>query len=941
MEDGAPLTPNNMLAAVSDNTMDFDLMDGLFDDGCWLETTPSNFWQQGLSPNASDFSSYYFSTIDANNISHLEQNLDRKDFQEEKERLNCSLVWDDTASSAQSESSLVQGNKINTSLWIPPGLDPNPTTSVKNRLIQAFEHLKHHTRDDFLIQIWVPVKKEGQNVLSTDNQPFSLDPKSKSLECYRNASSNYQFAAEEDSKEYFGLPGRVFVKKWPEWTPDVRLLRKEDFPRLDHAQQFDVRGSLALPVFERGSGACLGVVEIVTTGPDVDCRPEVDDVCKALEAVDLRSSEIFTPPKVKDRNEVYQDELAEIKEILASVCKTHNLPLAQTWAPCTQQGTEQCRSHENWACLSVVTSACYYVHNEQVLSFHEACCRQHLLSDEGVVGRALITNQPCFITDISALSEFEYPLSYHAKRLRLHGAVAINFRSIHNDSVSFIIEFLLPLDCKNSDEQKQTVSSISSQIRQLCCHLRFFPDEIETETLLPVKENTSSGGRLVQENKTKLVSSSSSEEATGDELSWISQMMEAQQKGEGISVFLGNQKQEPEDFQMKTDWIIPDGGYFSSVVGPSLHKDIVQDGSGGTSKNGVELSSLKGQRSSGAKKAGEHRRIKAERTISLQVLRQYFAGSLKDAAASIGVCPTTLKRICRQHGISRWPSRKIKKVGHSLKKLQLVIDSVQGSEGAIQLSSFYTNFPELSSPNKTGTSSLPATKIDNHMKQQQTQQRESLFSPATTASKSTSSCSHSSSSSYGCSTEAKEMIVNANVSGTGDASPAIGVLKRALSDANLIDSVQEDTKFLVRSHSHKLFSELPPLSSLIPMQKGNNNNATPYLKRGIALAKVRNDRYFRVKAAFGEEKVRFSMSQHWSFTDLQREISRRFKIDIEDVEKVDLRYLDEDSEWILLTCNDDLEECIDIHHSSKTRTIKLSLRQSRFHLIDADHPGAI
>lgn len=919
MDGGAPLTPSNMLATVSDNTMDFDLMDGLFDDGYWLETTASNFWQQGLSPNASDFPPYYFSTVDANNTSHLEQ----KDFQEEKERLNCSdnvhLMWDAaTALSAQSESSSIEGNKMNTSWWIPPVEDPNPTTSVKNRLIQAFEHLKHHTRDDFLIQIWVPVKREGQNVLSTDNQPFSLDPKSKSLECYRNASSSYQFAAEEDSKENFGLPGRVFVKKWPEWTPDVRLLTKEVFPRVGFAQQFNVRGSLALPVFERGSGACLGVVEIVTTGPDFDYRPEVDDVCKALEAVDLRSSEIFTPPIVKDRDESYHDELAEVEEILTSVCKTHNLPLAQTWAPCNQQGT-QCRSNENSACLSVVTSACCYVHNEQVLSFHEACCKQHLLSDEGVVGRALMTNHPCFATDISAFSEIEYPLAYLAKKLRLYGAVAIHLRSIHDDLVSYIIEFLLPLDCKNSEEQKQTVSSILSQIRQLCCHLRFSPnEEIEIETLLPVKENTSSGGRLVQENNTKLVSSSSSEEATGDELSWISQMMEAQQKGEGISVFLGNQKQEPDDFQMKTEWIIPDGKYFSSVVGPSLHKNIVQDGSKGTVKNVVGLSSLKGQHSSGAKKAGENRRMKAERTISLQVLRQYFAGSLKDAAASIGVCPTTLKRICRQHGISRWPSRKIKKVGHSLKKLQLVIDSVQGSEGAIQLSSFYTNFPELSSPNITGRSSLPTTKIDNHVKKQQTQQRESLFSPASTASKSTSSCSHSSSSSYGCSTEAKEMNVNANVPGTGDASPAVGVLKRALSDANLHDSIQEDTKLLVRSHSHKLFSDLPPLSSLIAMKKGKNNHA------------LRNERTFRVKATFGEEKVRFSMTQHWSFTDLQREISRRFKIDIEDAKKVDLRYLDEDSEWILLTCNDDLEECIDIHNSSKTRTIKLSLRQSRY-----------
>jgi hypothetical protein len=61
------------------------------------------------------------------------------------------------------------------------------------------------------------------------------------------------------------------------------------------------------------------------------------------------------------------------------------------------------------------------------------------------------------------------------------------------------------------------------------------------------------------------------------------------------------------------------------------------------------------------------------------LLRSYYA---------VAVCPTTLKRICRQHGISMWPSRKINKVNCSLRRLQGVIESVQGVEGAFRIGPF-------------------------------------------------------------------------------------------------------------------------------------------------------------------------------------------------------------------------------------------------------------
>ncbi|KAI3781047.1 hypothetical protein L2E82_11046 [Cichorium intybus] len=479
------------------------------------------------------------------------------------------------------------------------------------------------------------------------------------------------------------------------------------------------------------------------------------------QAFDLKDSEFFIQQKLEDYKGSHEFVLEEIREVLKAVCDANCLPLAQTWSLCSQQGRHECRN-KSTACISVVPSASY-LFDPNVLGFYEACHGVHLLRGEGIAGKALSTNQPCFATDVTAFSATEYPLSAAARAFGLGGAVAIRLRSTYLGPIDFILEFFLPNDCRNDEEQKNMLSSISSVIQNVSRSLRVINDD-----------------ELVEEDE----SSSTA---------WISR---AQKRGES---FILSFKEEPqEEFKVINQW------------------DYTKE----------QKSKPKGKkRSFGIRKMEEKRRVKPEKNISLPVLQQYFPGSLKDAAKNIGVCPTTLKRICREHGIMRWPSRKIKKVGHSLKKLQTIIDSVQGADGTIKLGTFYKNFPELSS--------RPTTDYGNLR-------------------------SHSSS----C------------------GSP-------------------NERKSKVRSKREKLLD-----------------------------CDDSNEGVFRVKVVYGEEKIRLSVLKDCGFGDLRREVMRRFGMD--DVNSVTLKYLDDDLEWVLLTCDADLEECMDINVASRRCTIKVLVHES-FH----------
>lgn len=480
--------------------------------------------------------------------------------------------------------------------------------------------------------------------------------------------------------------------------------------------------------------------------------------------------------------------------------------LIQVWLPeikdgkkvlsTSQQGGKSgCRhSNENLVyCLSTVDIASY-VSDPYFKDFQEACSEHHLFKGQGVVGRAFTTNEPCYSPDVTSYTKTQYPLAHHASYFDLHAAVAIRLRTTYADTVDFVLEFFLPVECKNQEDQKGVVNSLLNIIGKVCRSLRFVTEK-------ELQEEAVNEGLLVV-----------------SDIEHVQKIQETTEPG-------------------------PDPGPGS-----------------GTEK----------------RRAG----AKMEKSITLEMLRQHFAGSLKDAAKNIGVCPTTLKRICRQHGIQRWPSRKIKKVGHSLRKIQLVMDLVHGGSGSFQIESFYSNFPKLASQDPSTTTQLPfaATKTETFDSK---------------GGNTVISCSQSSSSSHSLS------------GGTHQAPP----VKEDTGDQEQDQDRYQDQD---QEQERKLF-----LGSLNDPPKHQNRPPKPYIKREGGL--------WRVKVTFGEEKIRFRLQKDWGYNDLLQEIAKRFSLN--DIGGYQLRYLDDDSEWVLLTCDADVEECIDVYRSFKSGTIRLALRE--------------
>lgn len=306
-----------------------------------------------------------------------------------------------------------------------------------------------------------------------------------------------------------------------------------------------------------------------------------------------------------------------------------------TWALRDRQGEV-----EHWQfskkydyCLSTVDSACY-VADSDLLGFHEACSEHYLFPNQGIVGKAFTTKKQWFATDITSFSKANYPLSHHARMFNLRAALAVPLCNIYTGLIEFVLELFFPWDCKDIEVQKHFWDMLSIVMQQACKSFHVIVDK-EIDEEVSEQMVVASDGRYNREGIQELVASPSNE-SSQEESSSTPHEMDSQNKDKFSFISWECPKEELEDeFKVITHWENDEMGLYQEPVFSDFQKATQSS----MPKPGVDIAEnfSNGRHcSSSSEKASDKRQTKIEKTITLQILRQYFAGSLKDAAKSIG-----------------------------------------------------------------------------------------------------------------------------------------------------------------------------------------------------------------------------------------------------------------------------------------------------------------
>ncbi|CAI9102579.1 OLC1v1000873C1 [Oldenlandia corymbosa var. corymbosa] len=578
---------------------------------------------------------------------------------------------------------------------------------IKDKIRKALEHVDLASSLSILAQFWAPLIIADQCFLRTLYQPFGVTYLGKGLCSYRKKSSGFHYRCFsnsgeskihlEDGSESIvlagGPPSRVFISGFPEYSPDVEFYTDTEYPPRQYALHRKIKNYMAVPVFESDSQRCVGVVELVSTtgsGGEMDKPAYIFGLMStALQGVGLRTSTFTSHFKME--NHLAQSSmrrsnaLRDIGVALQEVSISHGLQFAQAWTHMEFNG------HTPYA-LSTASYG-YYQSHPGFSIFRDTCESFHLTSGGGVVSKAFTCGGLCFCRDIGRLSIADYSFAHVARKVLLTASFAICLKSHHYESPEnslpnvYVLEFFLPSTAAENPREllehvlltmkkhlngfvigsgENLESGINVQV------LRVPEEDDNCQESFRLFPNISSTGGSVglalddQSSYMKLTQTTISVQQSGLEDS-------ATGNAESNTVFNYSESLAEE---ASIDWeeLFADYGAISTSVSFGCGEEHSSDtrsmkGTGSSLNNSIVSTSRFPDKDHGAADQDVFGgcpfvgpaidyNAKVKFAELKETIEKHFDKKLKEAASSMKVSPSTLKRRCRDVGIPCWPRKK-------------------------------------------------------------------------------------------------------------------------------------------------------------------------------------------------------------------------------------------------------------------------------------------